>query len=674
MSELKSTVESVKPFIPASQKLPELTLRAIVISIILALVLAASNAYLALKIGTTISASVPASVFALGLLRFFKNSNILESNIIQTAASAGEGMAAAMSFILPAMLLLGVWQGFPYWETVIIGMLGGLLGVMISIPLRRVLLHMPTLKFPEGTAVGNVLKSASKGGAQLKYILRGGAIGAAVSFCQSGLQVMGETMKWWVSAGKSLFGLSFGLTSATLAAGYIIGFETGMSLLFGLVVGWLIILPLLGVHFGLTHPNDLYQSAMDLWDVHLRYVGVGTMIVGGIWTLLRLSRPLLDGLKLSFAGFAKSKNNSSAPLLRTEKDFPIQWVTISVLFLALVTYAFLFYEVFQIGGLGEIGRIAIICLFSLAFILIVGFLLASICGYFVGMLGSTNNPLSGLMIVGILLLSLICLTMFHDEIKAHMLNVLAYVILMAGVIAGIGSISGENMQDLKAGQIIGATPWKQQLMLAVGVVVSVLVIGPILNLLYHAYGMAGNFPRPGMDHAQMLAAPQASLMAAVAKGVLTHHLEWSMIIIGCIVAVVTIFIDEIIRSRTHFRLPALAVGLAIYLPPEIMTPIIMGSAINYLVKSQHRLKARTKVDKQICHDNAHRAILLACGMVAGSSIMGVLLAIPFAIKGNSNALAIVPPSFAPYANFFGVIVFGLLCLWFYRTGIFKKKK
>lgn len=660
-----------EPLIPASKNLPELTFRAIVIAILLAIILAASNAYLALKIGTTIAASIPASVLALGILRFFKNSNVLESNIIQTAASAGEGMAGALSFILPAMIVLGVWQGFPYWETAIIGMLGGLLGVLFSIPLRRILLDMPTLSFPEGTAVGNVLRSAAKGGAQLKYLIQGASVGGLVSLFQSGLKLLSDNIQAWALAGRSLFGMGFGLTSATLAAGYIIGFEVGVSLLLGVVIGWLVVLPLLGLHFGVSHSEDIYSAAMDLWDQHLRFVGVGTMLVGGVWTLIRLAKPVYQGLVTSLSAIRKNRDSSDV-LPRTERDIPMNWVIALVILASCILYGFLIYEMRSQGIFNSNFDIVLIAGTTVVFVAAMGFLLSIVCGYFVGLVGSTNSPISGIMIMAILLLALMYLIFFRHDVHTEMINAASLVIIVAGVMAGIASISNENIQDLKAGQMVGATPWKQQLMLVLGVVASTLVIGPVLDLLYNAYGMAGSFPRSGMSHAQMLGAPQASLMAAVTRGVLTRNLQWGMIEIGAAIAFATIALDEFASKCSNFRFPPLAVGLAIYLPPEIMTPVIVGGLISYLVRSQHAQCAKTPAEQEQASEANHHAILIACGMVAGSAVMGVLLAIPFVLMGSSDALAIVPAGFVPYANVLGVIVFGLLSLWFYRAGILKK--
>lgn len=663
--------EKVKPLIPPGTILPELTFKAIVIAVLLSMVLAASNAYLALKIGTTISASIPASVLALGILRFFKRSNVLECNIIQTSASAGEGIAASIAFILPAMIILHEWDGFGYWQTFAVSLLGGLLGVLFSIPLRRVMLNLPALRFPEGTAIGHVLISSTKKGDQLSYLVAGGAAGSLISLCQTGFKFIADTLQFWGYLGRSVIGMNIGLTPATLAAGYIIGFSVGIALLVGIVIGWVITLPVISHLIGFNPNLSANDNAMSLWSTQLRFVGVGNMLVGGVWTLFRLLKPVLHGVKISFQELSKNNTSLNSPLkLRTEKDIPMLWVMLGSIVLLVLIYIFLINEfVTTAGPHPSLQYSFFIGLCSILYIAIVGFMLATVCGYFTGLIGSTNNPLSGILIIALLILSLMFSALF--QVNANAGHVAAMVILVAAIVASIASIANENLQDLKAGQMVGSTPWKQQVMLAIGVVTAATVIGPILDLLFNAYGIAGVYPRPGMDHSQMLAAPQASLMAAVVDGVLLHKLNWNMILIGCGVAVFIIIIDEFIR-RWNYHLPALAVGLGIYLPPEITTPIIIGGFVNFLVKYFSRNKVKTKADKAIEHDGQQRGVLLACGMVAGSALMGVILAIPFVIIGNSNALDFMPASLTWLASWLGALIILALCGWFYRVARFRK--
>ncbi len=661
-----------QPLIPASTVLPEFTIKSFILSVILAVVLSAANAYLALKIGTTISASIPASVLALGILRFFRNSNVLESNMVQTAASAGEGVAAAISFVLPAMLFLDIWKGFPYWETVIVTFLGGCLGVLFSIPLRRVMLNIKNLKFPEGTAIGNVLKASVEGGRQIKYIVQGGALGGLIAFLQSGLRVVSDNLQLWTLTQKSVFGVAFGFSPATLASGYIVGFEVAFSLFVGTFIGGLIILPCLGLIYGLPHGQSAYDVASTLWSTHLRYVGVGTMLVGGVWTLIRLLKPIITGLKVSFQTLRNNKNLETTAILRTEFDMPVVWVLFGSLVLACLLYFFTIYYFYHLNLNYSNLFFWFVGLLTVVYVIVIGFVLSTIASYFTGLVGSSNNPISGLLIIAILLLSLIYLLIFRAEVVVYAKNIASIVIIIATVIAGISAISNENIQDLKAGYMVGATPWRQQLMMLIGVSVSALIIGPVLQLLFQAYGMGGIYPHPGMDPTQTLSAPQAGLMAAVARGVLARELPWDLVLTGALVAVVIIIIDTLL-SRRNIRMPALAVGLGIYLPPEIIMPVVVGGVMSLLVKKPWQKAQKDPAIKEAALAKHQQGVLLACGMVAGSALIGVILAIPFVLKGSADALSVVSPGFMPYAGILGVITFVGLCYWFYRTGSLRKK-
>lgn len=661
-----------EPLIPASKVLPEFTIKSIVLSVILAIILSASNAYLALKIGVTISASIPASVLALGILRFFKNHNVLESNLVQTAASAGEGVAAALAFILPAMIVLHVWQGFPYWETALITLLGGLLGVLFAVPLRRVLLNLPGLPFPEGTAIGNVLKASMEGGAGLKLMSLGGLIGGLVSLFQGGFKVVASNLQMWTLTERSVFGFAFGFNPAVLAAGYIIGFEVAISLFVGVVIGWIILLPIIGSIYGVSSVTTAYGASVYLWSHYLRYVGVGTMLVGGIWTLVSLLKPIVKGLSVSFVNLRKQNLAGEGAMLRTEKDTPMSWVLIAIVVIAALSFTFLHFYFQGVSLLQTEQYMWFVTLLSVFYIIIVGFLLATISGYFCGLVGSSNNPLSGMLISAILLLSIIFLLIFQVESSEKAKYIASAVIVIATIMAGVSAISSENIQDLKAGKMVGATPWKQQLMMAIGVVVSAFVIGPILELLFNAYGMGGVYPHPGMDPTQMLAAPQAGLMASVAQGILTRHLNWWMIFTGGVVAVIIIICDEFLKRR-NFRLPALAIGLGIYLPPEVIIPTVIGGFVSYLVKRHKRGAKLTTAQKERKRSKYQLGVLLACGMVAGSALMGVILAIPFVIIGSADALRLAGAGFSSVAHVLGIIVFLGLCYWLYRTGRVRAK-
>lgn len=655
-----------QPLIPSHIRLPELTIKGLIFSILLAAVLAASNAYLALKIGNTISASIPAAVLALGYLRFFRNYNVLESNIIQTAASAGEAVAAATAFVLPAMLILHIWQHFPYWQCVFIISIGSILGVFFSVPLRRVLLQMPGLRFPEGVAIGNVLKASSGEQATLRMLIEGGVVGGLLSLAQIGFKLISDNMQVWFNVGKTIFGMGMGFTPALIAAGYIIGVQVGVCLLVGVIFGWVIALPYLTWHFGIPQGVSAYDAVMDIWSHHLRYVGVGTMLIGGVWTLFRLIKMISRGIALSFQSLKQKKPGEEA-IPRVERDMPFVLVLIGSAVMSVLLFIFYFFFMKYIN-LNFSGWHLIWIDFGLViFSLIIGFLISTIVGYLAGLIGTTNNPLSGMLIIVILLLGAFTVFLIPSHTALQASELTAILIIVTTIIATIGAISNENMQDLKAGKMVGATPWKQQFVLVIGALVSALVVGPVLDILYSAYGIAGVFPRPGMDPSQVLSAPQSSLLAALAQGVSGRHaLPWGMVAFGAVFAVITVIIDEYLRAKTNWRLPTLAVGLGIYLPPEVMLPVVVGGFIHYLTTKKLDKEYGKKMSDER-YRKEERSILLACGLVAGSALMGVILAIPFVIVGSSDALTLVPKSFLPIANVLGILTLLGLCYWLYYT-------
>src|SRR3989338_6017771 len=424
------------------------------------------------------------------------------------------------------MIFIHAWMGFDYWQTVTITALGGLLGVLFSIPLRRVMLSMPALRFPEGTAVGNVLRvtSESRSGTHMKRLIQGISIGGVMAVVQSGLQVLSDTIGYWFQAGRAVFGMSLGFSPALISAGYIVGIEVGLSLLAGIFIGWVVVLPALSFHYGLPSSKTIYDSVMSIWSTQLRYVGVGVMLVGGVWTLIRLINPVFQGIKLSFVSL-KASSNEVGGLPRTERDIPITLAFAGVLICALLLYFFLMHFTYVDHLYVTYHGVFLLwaMLITVLFLLVIGFFLATICAYFTGLIGSSNNPLSGILILSILLLGGLYWFLFphHGDGK-----IAALMVIVTAIIATCASISNENLQDLKAGQMVGSTPWKQQVILALGVVVSAFIIGPVLELLFQAYGMAGVFPHANMDASHMLGAPQANLMASVINVVRSQHLPW----------------------------------------------------------------------------------------------------------------------------------------------------
>lgn len=675
MNPSNNTVVDSTPFIPANQSLPELTLKAIILSVILVILLAAANAYLGLKIGITVSASIPAAVISMGVLRLFRNSNILENNIVQTAASAGEAIVSGISFVLPAMIIVHYWNHFNYWETLLISLIGGTLGVFFSIPLRRVLLPHKELRFPEGTAIGQVLKASAAGKANLKYLVNGSLVGGLISLCQAGFQVISGTVEYWQTWGnRFVYGTTIGFDPALMAAGYIVGPSVAASTLLGVFLGWIIGVPLLTFHYGITN-TDPSLAAMDVWKAHIRYIGVGTMLVGGFWTLITLLKPIADGLRASLGSVKALKMAGHASIPRTERDIPINYIGWAMLLLC-IPMGFLLYHYVNDPILPfSMGLKITTVVIGILFMVFGGFLFSALGGYFAGLFGSTNSPTSALSLATLFLMSLLLLGLWgpHIDFTTHSKETLAAIafVLVISSVLGAGSITNETIQDLKAGQIVGATPWKQQVMLLIGVVISAFLVPWVLELLYQAYGIGGVFPRPGMDHARMLAAPQAGMMAALAQGAFSYNLPLAMMSIGGAIAVIAIVADRILRQHGS-SMSVLAVGFGIYLPLDATLPFIFGGIAAYIINRALTKKYPNESEKPIVVENQQRGLTLACGIVAGAALMGVILAIPFAIKESTDALKIVPDSFTHISDMLAPVVGLLLLGWIYYTVVKKK--
>jgi len=664
-------------FIQSHQTLPEITLKSIILSVILVVVFAASNAYLGLKVGTTISASIPAAVIAMGVFRMFKRHSVLEINIVQTAASVGEGITAGIIFTIPALIIMHFWTEFNYWQTFFIGLTGGILGALYSVPLRRALLSDKTLKFPEGVAIGQVMKASAQEGANLKPIFAGGFIGALIGLFQTGFRVLAQGYQYWVVHARTVFGFGLGFSPALIAAGYICGISVGISTLIGVILGWIIGVPVLCHHFHVPLIGSPSVIAGNIWFHYIQYIGVGTMLVGGLWTLLTLCKPVIKAVTSSLHALREIRKGKGHKILRTERDMPINIIFWCVLLLAPV----FFLEIWSFISPSMLGISNHLGLFLFAvcvvYLFIAGFIFSSVAGYFSGLVGATNNPGSGLMIATLLVLSLLFLVILngHMNFASHNTKTMTLAALAIIVCAFVGNalvMSSESAQVAKAGQMIGGTPWKQQIVLISCVIIGMAVLPLILKLLFNAYGIGGVFPHAGMDHTQVLAAPQAGLMAAVVQGVITHHLPWGMVGIGAIIAVIGIIIDEILKATLGIRFPVLAVGLGIYLPLDASVPIVVGGILSYIVRRAVRARGHGLVgDSDDIHvsKGMQNALLLACGIVAGATLIGVILAVPFAIKQSADALRIMPLAWSNLAGVLSIVVTLLICYWIYRTAI-----
>lgn len=663
-----------EPYIPASQSLPEITIKAVVLGFILSALLAGANAYLGLKVGLTVSASIPAAVISMAVLRMFRESNILENNIVQTSASAGESLAAGVIFTIPALILLGFWQKFSFLETVSIAASGGILGVLFTIPLRRALIIERPLKFPEGVATGEVLKAGTEGGEGVRAIAIAAVGSAVLKLGQSGLKIFSGSAHAATRAGNAIFGIGADLSVALLGVGYIVGLNIAILVFAGGLISWLFGIP---IYSALADPAALpegetaFAIAEEIWSSQIRYMGVGAMATGGLWALLSLIGPIRHGIQASMAAVRAARSGEQVAVPRTELDTPINIVVTVTAILAIpLVGVFLFVLDPETLGIST-GLYWTMVIFGVVFSLFAGFLFSSVAGYMAGLVGSSNNPISGVTIATILTASLILLVMLGSEIDFTVVEAgrataaAAAAILIGAVVCCAAAIAGDNMQDLKAGHIVGATPYKQQIMQAVGVIAAALVIAPILELLLQAYGLGGFFPREGMDPAEMLDAPQATLMSSVAEGVFSRNLPWMMIGIGAFVAVAIIILDEVLAKRgSTFRTPVLAVAVGIYLPIELSVPIFIGGLIAHFVGRAAR--AGNPLNPEAATKAAERkGLLFSSGLITGEALIGILLAIPFAAAQSTDVLAI--PGFEGLAPALGLIAFIGFIVWLYRT-------
>lgn len=659
-----------EPHVPASESLPEITIKALVLGVVLSAVLAGANAYLGLKVGMTVSASIPAAVLSMAILRMFRRHNILENNIVQTAASAGESLAAGVIFTLPALLMLGHWQRFEFLPTLAIALFGGCLGVLFTIPLRRALILEAKLQFPEGVATGEVLKAGERGGEGAKGIAVAAVAGGLLALCQKGFKVVSGSIGGSVSAGKSVFGVGSELGVALLAVGYIVGLNIAVLVFAGGLISWLFGIPIYmavgdeATIAGVVGDATGYDAAYAIWGSKIRYLGVGAMATGGLWALISLVKPIRDGIRSSLEAVRQARSGQAIELPRTERDTPINIVMIGTLALAVPIFIIFFYVVDRdalgiTGGL-HLTTVAVAALFAL----VAGFLFSSVAGYMAGLVGSSNNPISGVTIATVLSVSLLLLGLLGTQIdfdQAKATTAAAMAIMVGGVVCCAAAIAGDNMQDLKAGQIVGATPVKQQIMQMVGVAAAAVALAPVLQLLFDAYGLGTLMPREGMNPDEALQAPQAALMSAVSFGVFLGGLPWDMIGIGAAIAVAIIALDEYLKkSGSSFRTPVLAVAVGIYLPLELSVPIFVGGVIAHLAATHLRNTGASTSEQTSA---GHRGLLFASGLITGEALVGIALAVPFAAKQSTDVLVFADIGRA--ADVLGLVLFAAFSAWLY---------
>ena len=635
------------------ESLLEITVKSVVLGVVLSIVLAGANAYLGLFAGMTVSASIPAAVVSMGVLRLFRRSNILENNIVQTAASAGESLAAGVIFTLPGLVILDFWTEFNYlWVTVIAGF-GGLLGVLFTIPLRRALIVEAKLKFPEGIATAEVLKSGERGGQGVKYIAQAAIAGGLFKLGAGGLRIWAEVVEAAGMVKGSIAYFGSNLSPALLSVGYIVGLNIAVLIFIGGAINWLVAIPICAAFEGCPvvdgEPIAVLDWAHQLWSAKTRYIGVGGMLVGGLWTIIKLRSSLFSGIRSGLKAY-QNATGQTEEIERTEKDMSMKWIL--MLLIASVVPLFIVYQVF-------VKDISVSIPMAIT-MLLTGFLFSAVAGYMAGLVGSSNNPISGVTIATVLVSSLLLFLLMGPGAK----NGPAAAIIIGSVVCCAAAIAGDNMQDLKAGYIVGATPWKQQVMQMVGTVSAALVMAPILMLLLNAYGFKGH--SSAQDNP--LIAPQANLMASVSKGVFEGNLPWEYVWIGVGLAIAVIILDEyLVRRGSSFRTPVLAVAIGVYLPLELEVPILAGGIIHQLVKVWQR---KRQTSKEAVEESGRHGLLFASGLITGEAIIGILLAVPIVLTGNPKVLAVLEK---PLGAWPGVILLVGIGYWLFRMAMGKNK-
>ncbi len=622
----------------------ELTLRGVLLGGAITLLFTAANVYLGLKIGLTFATSIPAAVISMAILRFFPGSTILENNIVQTVASAA-GTLAAIIFVLPGLVMIGWWNGFPYVETAAITMFGGILGVMFSVPLRRALVvDSPDLPYPEGRAAAEVLQvgAGSREGAEesargLKVIVVN-AVAAAGFALVTRMKLAAEEGALFFKAGAGSTGVIGGLQFALIGAGHLIGLTVGIAILVGIAIGWWIALPILSAGM----PGAAEEVANAVFRSDVRFLGAGTIGMAAIWTLLKIIGPVIGGIRSSLAASAAARGGAAVAI--GERDLPIGIVAIVTLGM-LLPIGWLLWSVLAAGPLSASAGLLVAG--SLVFVLVVGLVIASVCGYMAGLIGASNSPVSGIGILSVVAASLMLVGLYGRNLDPGTTQALiAYALIVTGIVFGVATISNDNLQDLKTGQLVGATPWKQQVALIFGVIFGSLVIPPVLSVLNASFGFAGV---PGAS-ADALPAPQAALISSLAKGVLGGDLRWDLIGVGALIGAGVILVDELLARTTKLRLPPLAVGLGIYLPMGVTLTVVVGAVIGWFYDRAAERARDPEFVKRM-------GVLMATGMIVGDSLFGVLYAGIVYETGSESPLALVGPGFAGVALAGGTALF-----------------
>ncbi|SPT52393.1 oligopeptide transporter, OPT family [Actinomyces bovis] len=623
----------------------ELTLRGVIIGGLITIVFTAANVYLGLKAGLTFATSIPAAVISMAVLRYFKDHTIQENNIVQTIASAA-GTLSAIIFVLPGLVMVGWWQGFPYWQSVFVIALGGLLGVMYSIPLRRALVTNSDLPYPEGVAAAEVLRvgdtneGAEESRRGLLAIIWGGLASAGFAILGS-LKAVATEVSGAFKIGSGGTMAAGSLSLALIGVGHLVGIGVGIAMIVGLLISYGILLPM-QTWGQLDGSVELAKAVGGVFKSDVRLIGAGTIAVAAVWTLIKLIGPIVVGIKDSLSSTARRESGQEVDI--TERDLSAK-VVMGVILASMLPIGVLLW-LFVRGTAIEHSAWGLVFI-SIVFVLLTGLAVASVCGYMAGLIGASNSPISGVGIIVAIAAALV-VKVVHGTVQGDQLSALvAYTLFTAAVVFGIATISNDNLQDLKTGQLVGATPWKQQVALIIGVGFGAVIIPPVLNLMQKAFGFQG---APGAGE-NALSAPQASLISDLIKGVFGGNLNWKLIGLGAAIGVVVIIINEVLtRTTKNLSLPGLAVGMGMYLPMAITIMIPIGAVLGLLHDKWAEKQANPERAKRM-------GTLVATGLIVGESLWGVVYAGIVGASGEDEPLAIMPDSFAKLAICLGALLF-----------------
>jgi putative OPT family oligopeptide transporter len=655
----------------AGDRRVELTVRGIVLGAIITLAFTAANVYVGLKVGLTFASSIPAAVISMAVLRAFRNATIWENNIVQTVASAA-GTLSSIIFVLPGLVMVGWWTGFPFWQSFGICVVGGILGVMYSVPLRRAMVTGSDLPYPEGVAAAEVLRvgagpsgsddaanaaAVAENKAGLGVVIWGAVVGAVFAWLVF-MKLLVDEVARYARAGAAATGFDVGLQFALIGVGHLVGVTVGIAMLAGIVLSWGILVPIMTSHHPFT--GDATTFATTVWRKEVRLIGAGAIGVAALWSLGRLAGPVVGGVLSSLAASRARRAGGDAGLPITERDIPFNTVIV-VSVLCLIPLAVLLAAFMNGTAIGSQSIPLIIG--ALVYVVVAGLIVAAVCGYMAGLIGSSNSPVSGLAILTILGASLLLLAVARPGDPNAAKALVAYALFVTAVILNVATISNDNLQDLKTGQLVGATPWRQQVALCLGVLFGAVVIPPILDLLNHSYGFAGS-PMAGISK-NPLAAPQATLISALANGVIAGNLNWGLIGIGALIGLGIVAIDEIAR-RSGRQFPPLAVALGIYLPMGVTFMVVVGAFAGKVYNEWVSGRRHGEAAKRL-------GILLASGFIVGEGLLGVLKSGFIAGTGKEAPIApagdaLVNPLFAATsaADIISVIAFPVIVFLMYR--------